>query len=76
MHNYIHHRHHYRTPLQPQSKNSLTKSIDSKVEDMEAADVDSTENQVARASQPMEKTVPDSPEDGTMMTTVGHVDLT
>jgi hypothetical protein len=43
---------------------------------MEAVDADSTEKQADRASQPMEKTVPDSLEDGTMITTVGHVDLT
>jgi hypothetical protein len=45
------------------------------VEQLEAPDVDNTENQVDRSSQQMEKTVPELPEDGTMITTVGHVGL-
>jgi hypothetical protein len=35
----------------------------------------STENQVDKTSQPMEKTELDQPEDGIMTTTVGHVGL-
>jgi hypothetical protein len=46
------------------------------MEAMEAMDADSTEKQVDRTSQPMEKTVPELPEDGTMITTVGHADST
>jgi hypothetical protein len=38
-------------------------------------DADSTENQVDRTSQQMEKTVPELLEDGIMITTVGHVGL-
>jgi hypothetical protein len=42
---------------------------------MEAADADSTENEVDRTSQQMEKTVPELLEGGTMTTTVGRVGL-
>jgi hypothetical protein len=51
------------------------KSIDLKVEQMEAPDADNTENQVDRTSQQMEKMEPELPEDGIMTTTLGHVGL-
>jgi hypothetical protein len=41
----------------------------------ETMDADSTENQVDRTFQQMEKTVPELLEDGTMITTVGLVGL-
>jgi hypothetical protein len=46
-----------------------------KVEEMEAADADSTEKQEDRASQPMEKMELDQSEDGIMTITAGYVDL-
>ena len=42
---------------------------------MEAPDEDSTEKQVVRTSQQMEKMVQESLEDRIMTTTVGHVDM-
>jgi hypothetical protein len=45
------------------------------MEEMEAADADSTEKQEDKASHPMEKMVPDFPEDGIIIITAGHVDL-
>jgi hypothetical protein len=42
---------------------------------MEAPDADSTENQVDRTSQQMEKMVPELPDNGILTTTVGEVRL-